>query len=259
MTRATASLSGAAQAFDGLRIVPPGFGICHQVNLEFLSRVRSREGRRALSGHARRNRLPHHDDQRPRRRGLGRRRHRSGGGDARAARVSPHARRRRRASPRPSARGSRPPPIWSSASPSCCGKQVWSASSWSSTVKVPPACRFPTERRSGTWRPSTARPSASSRSTSSPADTSARPDGATSTWRPCAATSRRRGCSGCPRETMRLHERPRPGPGQCRAVRRRSEAAAGSHRARTAQGAVPDAAHCSPMATEERRPRSLGP
>ncbi len=27
-----------AQAFDGLRIVPPGFGICHQVNLEFLAR-----------------------------------------------------------------------------------------------------------------------------------------------------------------------------------------------------------------------------
>src|SRR5688572_28591327 len=27
-----------ARAFDGLRIVPPGFGICHQVNLEFLAR-----------------------------------------------------------------------------------------------------------------------------------------------------------------------------------------------------------------------------
>ena len=32
-------LKWGAQAFDGLRIVPPGFGICHQVNLEFLSRV----------------------------------------------------------------------------------------------------------------------------------------------------------------------------------------------------------------------------
>ncbi|MCC6194517.1 MAG: aconitate hydratase [Burkholderiales bacterium] len=29
-------LKWGAQAFDGLRIVPPGFGICHQVNLEFL-------------------------------------------------------------------------------------------------------------------------------------------------------------------------------------------------------------------------------
>src|SRR5688500_1007629 len=30
-------LKWGAQAFDGLRIVPPGFGICHQVNLEFLA------------------------------------------------------------------------------------------------------------------------------------------------------------------------------------------------------------------------------
>jgi aconitate hydratase len=31
-------LKWGAQAFDGLRIVPPGFGICHQVNLEYLAR-----------------------------------------------------------------------------------------------------------------------------------------------------------------------------------------------------------------------------
>ena len=31
-------LKWGAQAFDGLRIIPPGFGICHQVNLEFLAR-----------------------------------------------------------------------------------------------------------------------------------------------------------------------------------------------------------------------------
>jgi aconitate hydratase len=31
-------LKWGAQAFDRLRIVPPGFGICHQVNLEFLAR-----------------------------------------------------------------------------------------------------------------------------------------------------------------------------------------------------------------------------
>ena len=30
-------LKWGAGAFDGLRIVPPGFGICHQVNLEFLA------------------------------------------------------------------------------------------------------------------------------------------------------------------------------------------------------------------------------
>ena len=32
-------LKWGAQAFKGLRIVPPGFGICHQVNLEFLAGV----------------------------------------------------------------------------------------------------------------------------------------------------------------------------------------------------------------------------
>jgi aconitate hydratase len=32
-------LKWGAQAFEGLRIVPPGFGICHQVNLEFLARA----------------------------------------------------------------------------------------------------------------------------------------------------------------------------------------------------------------------------
>jgi aconitate hydratase len=32
-------LRWAQQAFDGLRVVPPGTGICHQVNLEYLSRV----------------------------------------------------------------------------------------------------------------------------------------------------------------------------------------------------------------------------
>ena len=38
-------LAWGAQAFDGLRIVPPGFGICHQVNLEFLARcVLERDG-----------------------------------------------------------------------------------------------------------------------------------------------------------------------------------------------------------------------
>jgi len=38
-------LKWGTQAFDGLRIVPPGMGICHQVNLEFLSRgVLERDG-----------------------------------------------------------------------------------------------------------------------------------------------------------------------------------------------------------------------
>jgi len=40
-----ALLRWAQQAFDGLRVVPPGMGICHQVNLEYLaSVVRTRDG-----------------------------------------------------------------------------------------------------------------------------------------------------------------------------------------------------------------------
>ena len=64
---------------------------CHQVNLEYLARVVFGErGRRrehaGLPRHARRHRLAHDDDQRPRRARLGRRRDRGRGGDARASR-----------------------------------------------------------------------------------------------------------------------------------------------------------------------------
>jgi hypothetical protein len=47
--------------------------------------VPERGDRRGLPGHSGGHRLPHHDDQRPGRAGLGRRRHRGRGGDARAA------------------------------------------------------------------------------------------------------------------------------------------------------------------------------
>ena len=36
---ATPSCAGAPRAFDNFRVVPPGTGICHQVNLEYLSQV----------------------------------------------------------------------------------------------------------------------------------------------------------------------------------------------------------------------------
>ena len=87
---ATSSSNGAAQAFDNFQVVPPGTGICHQVNLEYVAPMRvdrrgpdRRDGR--LSGHARRHRQPHDHGQRPRRARLGRRRDRGRGGDARPA------------------------------------------------------------------------------------------------------------------------------------------------------------------------------
>jgi hypothetical protein len=104
------------QAFDTFRVVPPGVGIVHQVNLEHLFAGVRQQARRAtqpvFSRHAGRYRLAHDDDQRRRRRRLGRRRHRGRGGDARPAGVLPHpGRGRRRTRAAACARGS-PPPTW---------------------------------------------------------------------------------------------------------------------------------------------------
>ena len=79
-------------AFDNFRVVPPGTGICHQVNLEFLAQTvwtkHLPDGTMlAYPGHPRRHRQPHHHGQRPRRARLGRRRHRGGGRHARPAAV----------------------------------------------------------------------------------------------------------------------------------------------------------------------------
>ncbi|MGN5479375.1 aconitase family protein [Cupriavidus basilensis] len=69
-------------------MVQPGFGIVHQVNLEYLARgVHKKDGvyyPDTLVGTD-----SHHDDQRHRRGGLGRRRHRSGSRHAGPAGVLP--------------------------------------------------------------------------------------------------------------------------------------------------------------------------
>jgi aconitase A len=62
---------GAKSAFDNFKVVPPGTGICHQVNLEHIARcvwTSEGPGRRhsRLSRHAGRHRQPHDDGQRPR-------------------------------------------------------------------------------------------------------------------------------------------------------------------------------------------------
>ena len=80
-------LKWGQQAFANFSVVPPGTGICHQVNLEYLAQAvwtakEKRDGKTVearLSGHARRHRQPHHHGQRPCRARLGRRRHRGGG------------------------------------------------------------------------------------------------------------------------------------------------------------------------------------
>jgi aconitate hydratase len=77
------------KAFDNFRVVPPGTGICHQVNLEYLGQTvwtKDENGETVaypdtLCGHG----FAHDDDQRPRRSRLGRGRHRGRGGHARPA------------------------------------------------------------------------------------------------------------------------------------------------------------------------------
>ena len=90
-------LRWAQHAFQNFRVVPPGTGIVHQVNLEYLARpVQTRaigERERRLPRHGRRDRLAHDDDQRARRARLGRRRHRGRGGPARPADLHADARR----------------------------------------------------------------------------------------------------------------------------------------------------------------------
>ena len=84
-------LRWGSSALKGFRVVPPGTGICHQVNLEYLAKLRHGRARRPTAASSP---IPtrvvgtdsaHHDDQRPRRARLGRRRHRGGGGAARSA------------------------------------------------------------------------------------------------------------------------------------------------------------------------------
>ena len=134
-----------------------------------------RQGVRLLPRHAGRHRQPHDHDQRHRRGRLGRRRHRGRGRHAGPAGVLPDARRgglrahrqaaRRRHRHRPGAHRHR----------DAAQARRWSASSSSSSARARQRCRCPTARPSATWRPSTARRWASSRSTRRPSTTSRAP------------------------------------------------------------------------------------
>jgi hypothetical protein len=105
-------LKWGMQAFDTFKVVPPGIGIVHQVNLEYLAKGVLEQGGDSglLPRHPRRHRLPHHDDQRHRHRRLGRRWHRGRGRHARPTGLLPHPRRRRRAPHRRVCAKASPPP-----------------------------------------------------------------------------------------------------------------------------------------------------
>ena len=85
-------LKWGMQAFDSFKVVPPGIGIVHQVNLEYLAKGVLENWRHLLSRHAGRDRLAYHHDQRPGDRGLGGGRHRGRSWNAGPAGLLPDAR-----------------------------------------------------------------------------------------------------------------------------------------------------------------------
>ena len=162
-----AFLKWGQTAFRNFSAVPPGMGICHQVNLEYLARVvfttESRRRVACLSRHAGRHRLAHHDDQRPGRAGLGRRRHRGRGGHARPGRFHAGSAGGRLQADRQAARGrdrNRPGADRDAgAAQARRRRQIRGVL----RARALPSCRWPIAPPSATWRRSMARPAASSR------------------------------------------------------------------------------------------------
>ena len=187
------------QAFDTFGVVPPGFGIVHQVNLEYLARgVHKTQRRCLLPRHPGRHRQPHHHDQRHRRGRLGRGRHRGRGRHAGPAGVFPDARRGRRGADRAAARRRdrhRPGADRDrDAAQAQGGGQVRRVF----RRRHAHAGRAGPRHASATWRPNTAPPWASSRWTRRPSNTSTAPAAPRTRSRPSRPTSRRRACSACP-------------------------------------------------------------
>ena len=115
----------------GHRHLPPG-----EPRVPRQDRVRERGERRddRVSRFARRHRLAHDDDQRPRRARLGRRRHRGRSGDARPAGVDAHPRSRRLQAARQAAAGRDGDGSRAHRAPRCCARRRSSESSSSSTA-----------------------------------------------------------------------------------------------------------------------------
>ena len=170
-------LKWGQSAFDNFRVVPPGAGICHQVNLEFLAQTvwtkkekikvkgKTANHRDRLSRHAGRHRFAYDNGQRSRRARLGRRRHRGGGGHARPALVDAGPGGRSASNWRANRARASPPPTWCSPSRKCCAKKASSANSSSFTATGSIICRSRIAPPSPIWRPNMARHAASSRST----------------------------------------------------------------------------------------------
>jgi aconitate hydratase len=173
-------LKWGQSAFNNFRVVPPGTGICHQVNLEYLAKTVWTDTDQAarwwpIPTRWCRHRQPHHHGQRRGVLGWG-----VGGIEAEAAMLGQpismlipevvgfeltgaDGRGHHRHRPRAQGRGD--------AAPEGRGRQVRRILRRGAR----PICRWPTAPPSPTWRRNTARPAASSRSTAKPCATCATP------------------------------------------------------------------------------------
>jgi aconitate hydratase len=137
-------LKWGMQAFDGFNVVPPGIGIVHQVNLEYLGK-----GVIEKDGIFYPDTLVGTDSHTTMINGLGIVGWGVGGIEAEAGMLG---------QPvyflTPDVVGSQPP-ISCCIARKCCAKQKSSVNSWSSMAKAPPRCVSPTAPRSQTWRRNT--------------------------------------------------------------------------------------------------------
>ena len=199
---------------------------------------RTRTRRRLLSRFTCRNRLPHHDDQRARHRGLGSGRHRSGSGHARAAHVFPHSRRGGRAPARDGAfggDGNRRGPHGHRDAPQGQGGRQVRRVLWRRSVEPrSPRARDHRQHSARVWRHHGVLPGRRAELPVPARDRAAQGEGGRGARLfPGAADVRH------PEEgPVRLHPGPRAGSRQREAQRRRPQAPAGSHRAAEAEGGV---------------------
>lgn len=158
-------------AFDEFKVVPPGTGIVHQVNIEHLARTVM-----VRNGQAYPDTLVGTDSHTTMVNGLGVLGWGVGGIEAEAAMLGQPVsmliprvvgfKLTGELTPAP------PPPTWCSRSPRCCASTASSASSSSSTARASPPPRSPTAPPSATCRRSSARRPRSSRSTQKRSSTS---------------------------------------------------------------------------------------
>jgi aconitate hydratase len=191
-------LKWGTTAFDNFSVVPPGIGIVHQVNLEYLAK-----GVLQKDGVYYPDTLVGTDSHTTMINGLGIVGWGVGGIEAEAGMlgqpvyfltpdvVGVHmSGALQEASPRPT---------WRCTSPNCCVAPKSSASSSSFTARARPVSPCPTAPLSPIWRPNMAPRWASFRLMKSPANIWRRPGVVKNRCRLSATTFRRRACSGCPK------------------------------------------------------------